>query len=164
MKKALTKEQALGRLMGLCSRSEQCENDLIRKMIGWGIGVSDRGEIIDYLKENRYLDDSRYARSFVNDKARFAAWGPYKIRMELVKRKIKSEYIKSVLETVENQVWKEGLLRCGASKARTLQLTDCEEAHDNRQKLFRYIVSRGFSAVSASKAVKYFSEKEKDNP
>lgn len=160
-KKPITKEKALERLMGLCSRSEQCEHDLMLKLLNWGITQSERREVIEYLKENRFVDDARYANSFANDKAKFSNWGPFKIRMELVKKKIPGSLIKSALENVDAKVWKEGLLRNAESKSKNLNLSG-EEGYENRQKLFRYLITRGFPTASVSKAVAYIKKRQEE--
>lgn len=161
MKKPFTKEKALEKLAALCSRSEQCEFDLTRKLCNWLVPPSDRKEIIDYLRDNRYLDDERFARSFTNDKARFSHFGPFRIRMELVKRKIPAPLIKNALEQVDKEVWKQGLLKNASAKARNLDLIG-EVGYNNRNKLLRYLISRGFSSSSSLKAVEYFRKKQEE--
>lgn len=159
--KPITKEKALERLASLCSRSEQCESDLTRKLITWGISPAERNEVMDYLKENRYVDDARFAKSFANDKARFSSWGPNKIRGELIKRRIKAASITAALESIDQQIWKEGLLKCAAAKSKNLDLTG-EEGFENRQKLFRYLVYRGFPSSASSKAVNFMKKRQED--
>lgn len=158
-KKPVTKEKALKRLEALCSRSEQCEFDLNRKMVAWGISSSERNEVIRCLKENRFIDDARYARSFARDKARFSAWGPNKIKAELIRKKIKSLLIAEALHTVEQEVWKNGLLRCAVSKAKNMPLTG-EDGWKNCQKLLRFILSRGFPISSATKVVSFIKKRQ----
>ena len=134
-KKPVTKETALSRLSSLCARSEQCEFELRRKMTGWGLSREDREEVMEYLSANRYTDDSRFARSYAADKARFSAWGPAKIRAELIKRHIPAGDIKAALENVEPEIWKEGLMKCARSKGKNLDLCG-EQGYENRQKVF----------------------------
>ena len=160
-KKEVTKEKALERMAGLCSRSEQCEHDILRKLFNLGIKREDREFIISYLRENRYIDDDRFARSFVNDKARFAHWGPGKIRLELSRRKVSRESIKQALESVGQEVWKEGLLKNAESKSKNLDLTG-ETGYENRQKLFRYLLSRGFSSSNAGKATELMKRRQQE--
>lgn len=159
MKKPLTKEAALERLASLCSRSEQCEYDLTKKMFNWGIPSSERKIILDYLKENRYLDDIRFAKSFANDKARFSSWGPYKIRMELARKRIKGPIATEVIKNIDNGVWKEGIMKCANAKAKNLDLTG-EESWENSRKLFRYLVSRGFPSAISSKVVDLMKKRQ----
>lgn len=159
-KKEITAEQALSRLESLCSRSEQCEFDLERKMIGWRIPSSKRKEIIEKLKEDRFVDNARYAASYANDKSRFSSWGPYKIKMELGRRKISATDISVAIKRVPRVVWKEGLLKNARSKAAGLELNG-EDSRNERLKLFRFLVARGFPAALVNKAVKYMCEVQK---
>lgn len=161
IKKILTKDKALDKLASLCSRSEQCESDLIRKLINWGVTSSERNDIIKYLKENRYIDESRYAKSFVNDKAKFSCWGPYKIRLELAKRKISRIMVDEAIKNVEKSIWKESILKCAKAKARNMDLVG-EGARENRQKLLRYLVSRGFPTGISSKVVIFMKQSQEE--
>lgn len=161
-KKPFTKEKALDRLTTICSKSEQCEFEINRKLLNWRINLVDRREIIDYLKNNRYLDDERFAKSYAKDKARFSYWGPSKIRGELIKRRINSAIIKVAIENVESSAWKEGLLKCATSKAKNLDLLNVD-AWNNRQKLFRYLISRGFPSNVSSKTVDLMRKQQERN-
>lgn len=160
--KPITKEKALDRLASLCSRSEQCEFDLNRKLINWGISNSDRKVVIDYLKENRFIDDARYAKSFTYDKARFSYWGPYKIQFELSRRKINPQFIKEAINHVNQTIWKEGLLHNAESKGKTLDLIGIN-SYQERQKLFRYLVNRGFPSNASSKAVGIMKRRQEES-
>lgn len=151
-KKDITKEEALSRLESLCSRSEQCEYELNQKLYRWGLNVNERKEIISSLEENRYLDNARYARSYANDKARFSSWGPIKIRTELMRRHISSSLITEALKSVDQEIWKEGIMKCARTKARSLDLTE-DNFHEKRQKLFRYLLTRGFPMDTSRKVV-----------
>lgn len=159
VRKKVDKEKALEKLENLCSRSEQCEFELERKLIIWGLSVSERKEIIDYLKEYKYLDESRYAGSFARDKARFSYWGPNKIKFELKKRRIKDSVIKEALESVSSEIWKNGLLKNAVNKAQDLVLIG-EDGWINRRKLYNFLLNRGFAGGMCSKAVNYLKKKQ----
>ena len=161
IRQPLTKEKALQRLESLCSRSEQCEFDLNRKMITWGITSQDRKEIIEDLKSNRYVDEARFARSFAHDKSKFSGWGPSKIRMELIKRKISSTVITESLQSVENKVWKDAILRLAENKAKNLDLTG-EDSWNNQQKLYRYLIGRGYPSSAVSKIVTMMRKRQEE--
>lgn len=162
VRKEISKDKALERLILLCNKSEQCEFDLYRKMLNWRIPSIDRKEILEYLKENKLLDDRRFANAYANDKARFSSWGPQKIRAELILRKIKSNFIKEALGNIDSQIWKEGLRRCALSKSKGLDLVG-EEAYTNYQKLFRYLISRGFPSGAVSKVINLIKQKSNNN-
>ena len=152
-KKPITKEGAISRLESLCSRSEQCEYDLEQKMFRWGLPKPDREEVMAHLKEHRYVDNARFARSYANDKARFSSWGPFKIRIELAKKRIPGTMITEALQNVEQDVWREGLWKIATSKARSLDIKG-EDGYDDRQKLYRYLLSRGFPSKACSSVIR----------
>lgn len=160
-RKVLTKEQALSRLTSLCGRSEQCEYEVIKKMKGWGLSPTHIKDVLDYLKENRFVDDVRYARSYINDKARFSSWGPYKIKLELIKRRIPSKIIDPALKEVDPSIWKEAVLKCGRNKSRSLDLRG-EEGYENSRKLYSYLISRGFSSALSSKVVRLMQKEQEE--
>ena len=61
------------------SRCEHCESEVREKLLTWGGSCEEADEIIAYLIEERYIDNQRYANSYVKDKFRFNHWGKYKI-------------------------------------------------------------------------------------
>lgn len=159
MPKPITKESALQKLASLCGRSEQCEFEVMRKLLNWGITSGQRKEILEYLIENRYVDNARFARSYASDKARFSSWGPFKIRAELIKRRINAKYISEAVNNIDSKVWKEGILRNATSKSKNLDLTG-ENGYKNRQKLFRYLLSRGFPSGASTKVVELMKKRQ----
>ena len=79
----LTYEQAMLRLTSLCSTSEHCQSDGREKLYKWGLSREDSEKIIDYLLDEKYIDEYRYANAYANDKLRFSHWGRAKIRSML---------------------------------------------------------------------------------
>lgn len=146
-------------MAGLCSRSEQCEYDIMRKLRLKGLSSLQVRELMDFLIEGRYVDNRRFAKSFARDKARFVKWGPKKIRAELSLRKIPSAIIIEAIEEIEEEVWEEGLMKCAVSKARSLDLTG-EDGYEERRKLFAYLIGRGFSGKDANRAVKIMKQQQ----
>ena len=45
-------------------------------------------EIIDRLIDEKFIDERRYCRAFVNDKLRFNHWGRVKIQAKLREKKL----------------------------------------------------------------------------
>lgn len=66
-------------------------------------------EVIEKLKSQKYLDDSVYAKAFVNDRIKFSNNGPYKIKRELEERKVSSSIIDDVLNIFDYSLEKEKL-------------------------------------------------------
>lgn len=144
-------------MAGLCSRSEQCEYDILRKLRSKGLSSSQCREVMDFLIEERYIDNSRFARSFASDKARFVSWGPKKIKAALTIRKIPSGMITAALDDIDPDVWEQGLMKCARTKSGSLELTG-ENGYEERRKLFAFLIGRGFSGDQANRAVRIMKQ------
>lgn len=149
IKKLADPEALLKRMAGLCARSEQCTFDILTKLYKAGLPAEKRDEIIDYLTANRYLDDARFARSFASYKVRFAAWGKRKIRMALAAKRIESSMIADALDAISEEDYSDALNRVIESRSRDLNLAD----RDQRGKLYRSLLSRGFEPDIISRAL-----------
>lgn len=152
-KNDISPEAARLRMADLCARSEQCEADIRQKLYRLGLQASQVQEIVEYLTDNKFIDNARYARSFARDKCRFSAWGRNKIRLGLIAKRISSADISAALESIGEADYRAALKRTAEAKAKTLDLTG-PQAYENQVKLFRHIISRGFESELASKAVK----------
>ncbi len=137
------------RLAGVCAHAEQCEFDILTKLARAGASREEADEIVNFLKENKFLDNSRYARAFVNDKVRFAGWGRMKIRAALLAKRLSSGEIAQALEQIDDAEYEEALMRVAESKAKGLNLTDYRQ----RQKFYRAMMARGFESADISHAI-----------
>ena len=154
-RKILTEEEARLKMASLCSRSEQCESDIRRKLINLRLTNPQITDIITFLKDEKFLDNARYAKSFVNDKAKFAHWGPYKIKAALASKHILSSLINEAIENLDERIWEQAAMKNAATKARTLDLTlPGDEGYKNRKKLFVFLTGRGFPANLSNRMVK----------
>lgn len=152
-KQPITLEAAKLRMADLCARSEQCEADIRQKLYRLGLGSADVQRIITELKEENFIDNARFARCFARDKCRFSCWGRYKIRLALAAKRLTSEEITQGIDAIEPADYLDALKRTTIAKAKTLDLNG-QDAREERMKLFRHLLSRGFESDIASKAVK----------
>lgn len=79
------------KMADLCARSEQCEYEIREKLRKQMLPSSEIEKILSFLIKERFIDNSRYAHSFTNDKVRFSGWGRNKIRQALALRRIPSQ-------------------------------------------------------------------------
>lgn len=135
-------QAALIRLEDLCARSEQCTFDLRRKMSQWGIPSADADSIILHLEENRFLDDSRFARTYTRDRYLYAKWGRRKIITALYAKRIDKSIIEDALSEIDMRRYAAIAFKAIASKLR--QLPDEMPGFEKRQRLIRFAVGRGY--------------------
>ena len=135
-------EQVLNRLAAYCSYAERCVFDLRRKMDAWEMPSDEQNKIIQKLIKEKFLDESRYCRAFVNDKSKYSGWGAYKIRYELKKKQISESLIKEAMENRDPEESKEQLLRLIERKKKSIK---GKNEFEIQQKLRRFAAGRGFS-------------------
>lgn len=146
----LTYEQALQKMASLCSISEYCEHDVRGKLYKWGISTEDSDRIVDYLLDEGYLDENRFAMSYANDKLRFSHWGRLKIRSMLQALRISDACIGEALARIDPEEYERILVRVLDGKRRTMD--ECE-SYDARIKIIRFALQRGFEISEITKFV-----------
>lgn len=154
--KPLSDEAARIRMADLCVRSEQCSFDIQTKLRNAGLSPAKAMEVIAFLKEKGFLDDSRYARALARDKVRFSAWGPMKIRNALYLKRIPAEIITASLEAVDDEEIRAAAMRAASAKAKSIDLSERE----GRLKLMRHMASRGFAADMSREIVRGLAKKQ----
>lgn len=157
-RKPLTAENAQIRLESLCARSEHCSYEIMTKLRGWGITGNDAEKILDSLTANRFVDDQRFAKSFVRDRYRFSGYGRRKIAMGLMAKRIPRDVIDEALEEIDDEIYFENAMHIVSRKAKDLDLNLFEE----RNKLYRHVISRGYESNIAAKAIKQYLASTRD--
>lgn len=138
----MDKQEALKKAMATCARQELCEGEIRYKMRSWGVEGADIDPIIEELKRNRFIDDERYARAFVQDKLKLNGWGPIKIRYMLSAKGVPDSIIHTALDEIDEDQHTEILKELLEKKSRTLK--NDPNPRSRRQKLINYALGRGF--------------------
>lgn len=134
-------DRALQRAAALCSRHEQCSSHIREKLKTWSMGEAEAEKIIRKLKEEKFLDDSRYAGFYAKDKFRLNSWGRIKITHMLRQKKIGEEEIESALSQIDDEAWLLTCLKLIRDKAALLKE---QNKFTRRGKLFNFAMGRGF--------------------
>ena len=99
----ITEEEALNRMAAYCSAAEHCKAEVNEKLQKWGLPYEVINRIIDRLVVEKFIDEERYCRAFVNDKFRFAKWGKMKITQALYMKKIPREVTYRYLNDIDRE-------------------------------------------------------------
>ena len=141
MSAQLTDEEALNRVASYCSAAEHCRAEVNEKLQRWGIAYETIARILERLETEKYIDDERFCRAFVNDKFRFANWGKMKIAQGLYMKKIPSDVAWRHLNEIDDEEYLSILCDLLASKRKSIHAKDDYELNG---KLMRFAMSRGF--------------------
>lgn len=159
IRKPITPENALARAADLCSRSEQCRQEISEKLYRWGLGSNDIEKILARLEKERYIDDRRYARAYTADKFRFSGWGKRKIILMLRSKRIDATYIAEAIGRIDPEEYTDTALRLLKSKCRG----QIPESREESARLIRFGMQRGFEADTLFKALNRLRRQQEDD-
>lgn len=140
--KEITAQEAYLRLTALCAQAEHCRQEMRDKMTRWEIDSDTQEQIISRLVKERYIDDERYARAYVNDKIRYQKWGRRKVQQGLWQKRIDSDVQERVLAEVDDEEYLSVLCPLLKQKRKSVKAASDYELN---QKLIRFALGRGFT-------------------
>jgi regulatory protein len=149
-KKEITEQQALSRLMALCARGEHSSGEMLQKMRLWGLADEAQARIMKRLTKDRFVDDERFARAFVNDKIKYNQWGRRKIEQALWAKGVDRDVQQRVLDAVDDEEYIKVLRPLLRSKERSIT---ARNEFERQMKLIRFAQSRGFSMAEIEKCL-----------
>ncbi len=156
-KKRCTEQEAYTALAALCATCEYCRHDMMKKMDRWDMSQQEKDSVVRRLVEERFIDESRFARAFVRDKFRYNKWGRVRIELELKMRGIAAAHIQEALEEIE-ETDNLDMLRELIRKKRPGVKGSSE--YEIRAKLYRYAMGKGFTAADIAKVIGDIDEVE----
>jgi regulatory protein len=140
--KEVTEQGAYLQLAQLCARSEHCQHEMLEKMRQWEMSDEAQARVMQRLIQERYVDDERYARAFVNDKIRYNKWGRRKVEQALWTKRISDDIRTAVLAEVDDEQYLSVLRPLLKQKRRSIKAASDYELN---QKLVKFALSRGFT-------------------
>lgn len=155
MSAQLTEEEAVKKLTSYCSLAEHCRAEIAEKLQRWGIAYESIAPIIKQLEDEKYIDEERYCRAFINDKFRLAKWGKVKIAEALYMKKIPSDVAWRHLNAIDDEEYLSVLNGLLASKRKSIHADD---EYVLNQKLVRFAISRGFELKDIRRCMEVLEE------
>ena len=117
----ITETEALNRVAAYCSTAEHCRAEIAEKLQRWGIAYDAIDRIINRLEQEKYIDEERFCRAFINDKYRFAKWGKMKIGQALQLKKISSSVYWPYLNEIDEEEYHAVLQKLLAAKRKSVR-------------------------------------------
>lgn len=140
--KQKTEADAYLTLAALCAQAEHCQYEMLEKMKRWDLSEEAQARIMAKLIAERYVDDLRYARAFVNDKIHYNKWGRRKVQQGLWMKRIDKVIQREVLDEIDEKEYLNILKPMLKQKRRSIKAANDYEMN---QKLVRFALGRGFT-------------------
>ena len=137
----ITEKEALSKAASLCSRRECCVSEIMQKLEQWGAPADSHERIVTRLIDERYVDESRFARAFALDKLRYNHWGRIKIDQSMRLLGISPDDRRAALDELPAEEYRDILRHLVDSKLPTIKASS---DYERRGKLMRFLASRGF--------------------
>lgn len=139
----MTADQILDKMAKYCAYQERSVKEVTDKLKTFEISEKDREEIINYLIDNRFVNDERFAHAFVRGKINQSGWGVNKIRFHLIQKGVSKEIIDEALQSFDEEAYRQRLVEVLKAKAKTVKAANDFERN---RKLAAYAIQKGFEA------------------
>ena len=151
--KPLTPDQVLDKMAKYCAYQERCVKDVNDKLKAFDIPQELKDEILDYLLDNRFVNNERFAKAFVRGKVNESGWGVNKIRFHLMQKGIDKELIDEALGQTDEEVYRQRLIDILKTKSKTVKAAS---DYEKKRKLAAYAMQKGFEGPLVWEVVKEF--------
>lgn len=141
-------KKGLEKAMKLCSGRELCAYDIRSRLKRWGIAEEYFEKIIKQLREEKFIDDERFVRSFIKDKFHINGWGKEKIRYELSAKGLGEVLVSDCLSEIDEKEYLTLLESILLQKKGSIK---ANSAYELKGKLIRFAQGRGFAIADIMK-------------
>ena len=141
MKKECSYEEARLKAEAYCSLSEHCKQEVLTKLQQWGAPAEDWETIVGHLEKEGFVNEQRYAKSYVRDKYRFNQWGRIKINQALRLKQVPSSCIAVAMDEIDEEEYLSILASLLKKKRRTVKAAN---DYERNGKLLRFAAGHGY--------------------
>ncbi|GGH36848.1 recombinase RecX [Mangrovimonas yunxiaonensis] len=146
-----TVEEALSALQKYCAYQERCHKEVRDKL--WGMHMIPQAidVIVSQLIADNFLNETRFAKAFVQGKFRIKKWGKQRLKNELKQRDISTYNINIALKQIDDLEYYDTLN--SLAQKRFLAIKE-PNVWKKRKKLADYLLYRGWESHLVYEKVK----------
>ncbi len=140
-KKTYTVQEATRKLEHYCAYQERCHQEVRQKLESLHMIPEVIDVIIVHLLDQNFLNEERFAKTFVRGKFKIKAWGRRRLTYELKKKDISKVNINQALAEIDITEYNEVFNVLAEKRANSLTETN---KYKKKQKLIDYLLFRGW--------------------
>lgn len=136
-------QEQLEKARKYCAYEERCQQQVRDKLYEWELHSKEVEQVVSQLITEGFINEERFARSFVRGKFRIKKWGRVKIKYELKKHRITDYCIRSGMQEISEKEYMNTLRELAEKKSKFIK-----EKHPlkKKYKLMSFLTQRGFES------------------
>ena len=142
-KKTYTVDEAKKKLEHYCAYQERCHKEVRQKLKGMYMIPEAIDVIIVHLLEHNFLNEERFAKTFVSGKFKIKRWGRRRLTLELKKKDISKVNINQALREIDEGEYIENF---NALAEKRLPFIKEGDKFKKKKKLADYLLFRGWES------------------
>jgi regulatory protein len=139
----ITVHDALEKLRSYCAYQERCHQEVMQKLRTYSLTQTEKEHIILLLIQGDYLNEQRFAESYVSGKVSIKRWGRNKIKQGLKAKGISNGLIETALKTIEQDRYFDNLVKLFVQKSSLVKESNPQK---RTAKIAHYLLSRGYES------------------
>lgn len=143
--------EVLSKMMRFCAYQERSVFEVEQKLRVFGQSSDDNDLIIDYLVNDDFLNNERFAAAYVKGKVSIKKWGFYKIKQGLSQKGIRGAEAEDALKEINEEVYFQNLEELSEKKLRLLEGEDKKS-----ERMYRFLLSKGYEGELIVKMIKKY--------
>jgi len=148
---SISYDEALRFAMRICARQEMYKKYIRDKLVLRKANPEDIEKVIDELEKNKFIDEYRYTRAFVNDKLKLSRWGLSRIKSALFQKGIPQFIVNEICRGLETKELYENGLYLAQKKLKTVKK---DKPLTKQRKVYNFLAYRGYDAGMIWKIIK----------
>lgn len=141
-----------------CAYQDRCHKEVRQRLLERQVYGHDLEEVMTALIVDDFLNEERYARSYVRGKFRMKKWGRNKILQHLKYNDISPYCVKKGLSEIDEDEYRETLSILMQRKDRDIKEKD---VYKRRKKISSYLVQKGYEIGIISEMLNDYLKAEK---
>lgn len=138
----MNKDDAFNAVQKYCITQDRCHSEVRNKLLQLKVYGQELEEIMADLISDGFLDEERYARSYVRGKHKMNSWGKMKIKQGLKIKKVSEYCIRKGLEEINDVEYQETLAKVLLKKIGYNRSIDLP--YNEIQKLISFAMNKGY--------------------
>lgn len=140
-KQTYTVEEAKKKLEHYCAYQERCHKEVVQKLKDMYMIPEAIDVIIVHLLKHNFLNEERFAKTFVYGKFKFKNWGKRRLILELKRKDIGKVIINQAINEIGEAEYLEAFNNLAEKRAALIKETNILK---KKKKLIDYLLYRGW--------------------